>query len=497
MGAQTRRSSRWATLWLPPLVLVAGAAGACKRSPSQESTGGSQVAPMARSDSRTLAHRTTMPNPGERQPSDSAALSVDACGGLTARLATLRGWATYTGPWSNDGQENEAHYAFQPDVADLISRGLDPASLFHWGNLYESCQNSEPQKASIPGSDCLSNGTWWAVAAPANIHVELSGWNQTLEVVHAGMGQCSGAYPPSGWVESGLFLKERPREKVFFPFDPLYAEDTYGGVARLPDGSLADMAKGQYVEMEGSVLADHSHCHGDASQELRKVKQYWARMGICDQAMTTGFGDQSRWIEIHPPDRITLVPESVASSYSRWWLVGAASPYAQQELHGVLALPDRPDGDFVINYEVRELQHDKPDLIYATYDRVANGISVNVFGKPGGTPGSEYVDGPRYLALVGASWTACTRHCDEGSCGISDGCDRAACKDGDVCSNNHCCPAGSTWSNGACVAGPGCDPYPNDSSCPAAKNCLCCRTSHGAPVCAANSRQCDKLTPCH
>lgn len=392
----------------------------------------------------TPAHRIAMPKDSLRVAPDNKSLLSDTCEGHTAQLISLRGWLDVYG---GNNEDNEVHYRFEVDIADAISRGQDPASFIHWANAYQRCENHNNTSLPVDDPDCRSNGTWWAIAAPANIHVELVGWNETRNTAHPSLFRCPDADPKTGWV---LTTDVVGNDRVWFPFDP---KDPVG----------AGSASQGYVQMEGSLIADTSHCKDDPTA-LKHVKEFWGKLPFCNDL--TGFGDQSRWVEIHPPDRITAVLEPSGTMTSRWWIVAVATPYHDQEWIGVLTpRGGRPGADYLIEYEEHVLQRERPEDLSVLYDRMADGVRVHASGRKGGTLGSEYLDGPRYLALVRVGYRACTRYCEAGSCG-SDGCEGTCrCESGKHCSNGRCCPPGKTWEDGQCIKKVGCPPDQQDCPC--------------------------------
>lgn len=382
-----------------------------------------------------------MPDPTNRQPAPvGKGVTRDSCdspgviGQLDASIVRLRGWIKLDGGNSCD---DEIHYQLEPDIQEALARGIPLTSILHAGNILHECETDSETKNSLPA--CKSNGTWWAVAAVPYVKVELSAWNETRARSHPYMRSCVGAAPPVGWTEiDGILGKgcEDPDyptvhadDRTLWPFDPSQPDPR---AARFDNGPSA---AARYVEIEGSLLADLSHC-GKNSGDLLKMKTFWSRAGFCNSL--TDFSDLGRWTEIHPPDRITVLDEP-KETYSQW-LVAVGSPYADQEFE--VELPPRTPAPsatgLVIDYKEDVLVHDHAGEIASSVQATKTGLRVHVSGKKGGTPGFEWLDAPRYLALFRVGWKRCAPKCQIGSCG-GDGCG-GTCS----CASKQTCSAAKT-----------------------------------------------------
>lgn len=337
----------------------------------------------------SIPHRITMPDSPTQQPSDDPGLKSDSCDGRKASIGVLHGWFRRN---SGNRADNEVHYAFELDIEDTLRRGIKLSSVLHAGQLFQYCENQD-QAHSFAADRCRSNGTWYALAAPPIIHVELGGWNVNTKSAH--MPSCTGETPPHNWFDyHRTNLGANDGDQVIFPYDPmLWSEDVW-----------------QYSEVEGSILADYNHCVGDPVS-LQHAKGLWARSGMCANQVSygyhTGFGDQSRWIEIHPPDRIAPLPEP-STSYSQT-LVAVGSPYSDQDFSFDLAPRIARPSRHIIDLQEDIIIRDSPDKISATFTKTDAGVHVHIFGRKAGTLGSEWSDGPRYLAVLRVGWNNALR----------------------------------------------------------------------------------------
>lgn len=301
-----------------------------------------------------------------RPPDKVAGFRQVTCKHYKASIATLRGWLTGV---SVNGSENEIHYSFQPDIEWIKTNGVDLKYLLHAGNVNF-------------GTPTFSNSPF-AVADSAYIKVELVGWNVTEGKAHPSMKAC---HPPAGgWVQSTRAANEMHKSNhvIMFPFDPYEFEGR------------------NYVEIEGSIIADNCHCRDDVEQ-VKKVKNAWGRTIHCDWLVDANFNDQSRYTEIHPPDKIRKLPEP-QYKYKNI-VVAVTAPWAQQSLEfDVDPTSPKPAAEsgfkYVIDYKLTELlkegQFASPQM-----STKSGKFHFNFLMEKGGTPAFEYYNCPRYLAIL-------------------------------------------------------------------------------------------------
>jgi hypothetical protein len=311
-----------------------------------------------------------------RPPDQVAGFRRVKCDRYQGSTAILRGWIKLSG---GSPKEHEVHYDFEPDIQWLKDNGVDLKFLLHAGNVYLAGENN----TSLDGM-LFSNG-WYAVAHKPKLKIELVGWNVTEGKGHPSMKVCN---PPVGWTRSLEASQQffKPNDIIVFPYNPFQFLET------------------TYVEIEGSIVADNCHCLDNVLQQQR-AKGAWGKTACCTCLTVADYNDQSRWIEVHPPDRITpILPEPV---HKEQVLIAIISPYANQslgfDLKNPVARPVTSAGANMVwknDYELMTL-HVEGSPVINLHEIGTNAIRIQVdLEKGGGPPGFEWSNSPRYLGLL-------------------------------------------------------------------------------------------------
>ncbi len=303
---------------------------------------------------------------------------------LRTSLVKLRGWIKRNG--NLDAGEHEMKYTFEPDITWVKAMGIDLKNILHAGNALLSYYE---------GVGALSNGTGNCIAVSPEIHVELVGWNQTegwghTKKIAGGLQPC--IKPPVRWESSEQASIERstqlsqPKQIILFPYDPYQYEER------------------TYIEIEGSLIADNIHCDKSKNVEYLKTANAWGKTNNCE-IRTPNFWDQSRWIEIHPPNKMTTISPP-SEQYSQY-LISAIAPYeAITHEFNFAPITSRPQTvspdhileiDYVLDVIVQEGSVNSPKI---STDLNNSKLKVRFDQHHDGTQGQEWKDCPRFLAVL-------------------------------------------------------------------------------------------------
>ena len=340
------------------------------------------------SGSPTPGSLVTQPNEGHRPLTDVPGTVRVMCRGNEVRLIELLGWLR--GIDERCGDETDFHYYLEVDSDWALSRGIDLNRLLRVGNVHEGIR--------LPGF--TSRRT---VAIPL-VKVELNSANRLP----------AGVAKPADWTFSGNC-------GLTFPFDHY---QPIGGGPRLAAMPFSFDGRGPYAKISGAIITDHPH---DVQHRPQTFFSRWLGITINDTAEWEGSVPDwhpgvssdnaahfARWTEIHPPDRIEILPAkqprvttfAIALAARVAATPGPIVPSCEQV--EVDLAPDgdipRPSNSFVGWEELRG-----PECFFPWGENADNGSWVRVFddhirikarvcgGALGGSPG-------RFKAIYRVWW---------------------------------------------------------------------------------------------
>jgi hypothetical protein len=199
------------------------------------------------------------PTPPRHQPLTGVSGSTRVLSqGQELRIIELRGWLYPVPPdfeINAEGEWDDWHYWLEVDPGWTDRLGLDLSRLLPIGNILEHGLH----KASEPP---------WRLAGVPRIHVEINGWKPN---------NTRGVPRPADWTATAPASRGLPDTR--WPFNPL-----------LMDASTTPLMEHQvpYVRVVGSLISDTAH-----------ASTIWGGTEPTSPA---------RHIELHPPDRIEVLP---------------------------------------------------------------------------------------------------------------------------------------------------------------------------------------------
>lgn len=217
-------------------------------------------------------------------------------GGKEVRVVELRGWlrALAAGAKTSEDRWYDTAYDIEIDPASADEAGIDMGLLLLPGEIVYNNLDTDP----------WSN--YYRAVAPPIIHVELNAWAPGKVVPPA-------AAPPD-WIQSA---DARFTAEARWPFEPLKPLEGKAALGDL-DAKFGPDAEGPYVKIVGSLLSDVPHSTegvfgtwfsrqfniSDSYKSVtRAVLQVWGAGRTEEDKRHPG-----RYNEIHPPDRIELLP---------------------------------------------------------------------------------------------------------------------------------------------------------------------------------------------
>jgi hypothetical protein len=250
-------------------------------------------------------------------------------GGAVAQIVELRGWLTFVGsacyresPKTTGSNVNlrepDWHYNLELDPAWLDHLGIkDPNMIVRPGNVINAAT-----RTALPGDTVghetgpLATASPWAITARPIVHVEVTSWDPARH---------RGARPPVGWRAIAL---PGCAANVRWPYDP-----------RNPVPGQPALAPGQYVRMVGSLVTDDPHVrnseqtpdYASANREIHGILggddpvTLAVRLSWEQGRAETNPNNGARWSELHPPDRIDVLPPRPRTEEMRSVLVAVPS----------------------------------------------------------------------------------------------------------------------------------------------------------------------------
>ena len=298
-----------------------------------------------------------------------------------AQVVELRGWIrgghdshTNTGEGLNP---YDWRYELELDPAWTDQMGIDLNRLVRIGNIFMSIENAD----------------YYAAVAPPTTHIEIMSWRvgQTVEP----SSLCLQPWPCDRRpVPNPVWPFEYPLgSKVFWAWDPRTFSDA-------PFNECHNRIRvGQYVRIVGALITDSPHWESigepvdnAAARMGNEASRAWGDVAEYGAAVRHEHPDNpSRWIEIHPPDRIELISNERVPTETVRCVAVLAKPGQRKTLDHIIPPPGpRPPGS-VLGYSER----------VSLYTNVASIVEGNfVKGRFTGAALTPEADGLRVRVTV-------------------------------------------------------------------------------------------------